>query len=60
MSAYILIGLLVWRRIGCSGVGRTSGLPVRGVSDSVPLLASQLRARGPANRQTGGLPHAPR
>ena len=42
----------------CSGVGQTSGLPVHGVSDSVFLLASKRRARGPANWQTGGLPHA--
>ena len=38
----------------CSGVGQTSGLPVHGVSDSVFLLASKRRARGPANWQTGG------
>jgi hypothetical protein len=44
----------------CSGrsVGQTSGLPVHGASGSVDLMASRLRARGPANRQTGGLPHA--
>ena len=38
----------------CSGVGQTSVLPVHGVSDSVFLLASRRRARGPANWQTGG------
>jgi hypothetical protein len=43
----------------CLGVGQTSDLPVHGASGSVPLVASKLRARGPANRQTGGLPHAP-
>ena len=42
----------------CSVVGQTSGLPVHGVSDSVALLTSERRARGPANWQTGGLPHA--
>ena len=41
----------------CSGVGQTSGLPVHGVSDSVALLTSKRRARGPAYWQTGGLPH---
>jgi len=40
-----------------SGVGQTSGLPVHGVSDSVPIGSPEHRARGPANRQTGGLPH---
>jgi NADH-quinone oxidoreductase subunit K len=43
----------------CSSVGQTSGLPVRGASGSVNLMASKLRAGGPANRQTGGLPHTP-
>jgi cbb3-type cytochrome oxidase maturation protein len=42
-----------------SGVGQTSGLPVCGASGSVNLMGSKLRARGPANRQTGGLPHTP-
>jgi hypothetical protein len=44
-------------RCNCSGVGQTSGLPVHGASDSVNPMASKLRARGPVNRQTGGLPH---
>jgi hypothetical protein len=43
----------------CSGVGRTSGLPVQGASGSVLALASTFRARGPVNWQTGGLPHVP-
>jgi hypothetical protein len=42
-----------------SGVGQTSGLPVHGASGSMFPVASKRRARGPANRQTGGLPHAP-
>jgi hypothetical protein len=42
----------------CSGVGQTSGLTVHGVSGSVVLGMGKLRARGPANRQTGGLTHA--
>ena len=42
----------------CSGVGQTSGLTVHGASGSVVLGLGKLRARGPANRQTGGLPHA--
>ena len=43
----------------CSGVGQTSGLPVHGASGSVNLGRSEHRARGPANRQTRGLPHPP-
>jgi hypothetical protein len=43
----------------CSGVGQTSGLPVHGASGSVNLMAAKLRARGPVNRQTRGLPHTP-
>ena len=43
----------------CSDVGQTSGLPVHGASGSVNLVRSEHRARGPANRQTGGLPHPP-
>jgi len=43
----------------CSGVGQTSGLPVHGASGSVNLVRSEPRARGPANRQTRGLPHPP-
>ena len=43
----------------CSGVGQTSGLPVHGVSDSVSIGSPEHRAGGPANRQTGGLPHVP-
>ena len=40
--------------------GAIAALPkVYGASGSVPLVASELRARGPASRQTGGLPHAP-
>ena len=39
-------------------MGQTSGLPVHGVSDSVPIGSLEHRARDPANRQTGGLPHA--
>jgi hypothetical protein len=42
----------------CSYVGQTSGLPVHGASGSVTMMGPKLRARGPANRQTGGLPHA--
>ncbi|MCX6914865.1 MAG: hypothetical protein NT167_17745, partial [Verrucomicrobia bacterium] len=42
----------IWRN--CSGVGQTSGLPVHGFSDSVPIGSPEHRARG---RQTGGLPH---
>ena len=37
--------------------GQTSGLTVRGVSDSVALGREKLPARGPVNRQTGGLPN---
>jgi len=43
----------------CSCVGQTSGLPVHGGSDSVPLGSPEHRAGGPANRQTGDLPHVP-
>jgi hypothetical protein len=43
----------------CSGVGQTSVLPVHGASGSVNLVRSEHRARGPANRQTRGLPHSP-
>ena len=43
----------------CSDVGQTSGLPVHGASGSVNLMAAKLRARGPVNRQTRGLPHTP-
>ena len=43
----------------CSGVGQTSGLPVHGVSDSESIGSPEHRAGGPANRQTGGLPHIP-
>ncbi|MEI6779756.1 MAG: hypothetical protein WCQ21_02440 [Verrucomicrobiota bacterium] len=39
----------------CSGVGQTSGLTVHGASGSVVLGMGKLGARGPANRQTGGL-----
>ncbi len=39
-------------------VGQTSGLPVQGASGSVSLGVVRLGARGPGNRQTGGLPHA--
>ena len=35
-------------------MGQTSGLPVHGVSDSVPIGAPEHRAGGPVNRQTGG------
>ena len=45
------------RRDG-SGVGQTSGLTVHGASGSVVLGRGKLRARGPANRPTGGLTHA--
>jgi DNA-directed RNA polymerase specialized sigma24 family protein len=48
----------LWER-NCSGVGQTSGLPVHGASGSVNLMAAKLRARGPVNRQTRGLPHTP-
>jgi len=37
--------------------GQTSGLTVHGASGSVVLAMGKLRARGPANRQTGGLTH---
>jgi hypothetical protein len=43
----------------CSAVGRASGLPVDGASGSV-FRGTQLRARGPDNWQTGGLPHSPK
>ena len=43
----------------CSGVGQTSGLPVRGASGSVTRVRSKHRAGGPPNRQTRGLPHPP-
>ena len=42
----------------CSGVGQTSGLTAHGASGSVVSGMGKLRARGPANRQTGGLTHA--
>ena len=42
-----------------SGVGQTSGLPVHGASGSVNRVRWEHRARGPANRQTRGLPHHP-
>jgi len=42
-----------------SGVGQTSGLPVRGASGSVLRVRSKHRAGGPANRQTRGLPYSP-
>jgi hypothetical protein len=38
-------------------LGQTSGLPVHGASGSVKVVRSEHRARGPANRQTGVLPH---
>jgi hypothetical protein len=50
---------LAWINGNCSGVGQTSGLPVHGASGSVNLVRSEHRARGPANRQTRGLPHPP-
>ena len=42
----------------CSCVGQTSGLTVHGASGAMVLGRKKLRARGPSNRQTGGLTHS--
>ncbi len=50
------LGFATIQKADGPGMGETSGLPVQGVSDSLPLSEPHVRARGPAHRQTGGPP----
>jgi len=49
----------IWKKGNCSGVGQTSGLPVRRASGPEFRRHRGHGAGGSVNRQTGGLPHTP-